>query len=279
MTDPTETPTILQSRQTLRGVDGKSASSVKDALRHIGARRSRITANRGCVVGRDCAAVGTGGFPMHKSRILIVAALVGGLMALPAIVDAQDRAVPRGSAPSGGRPSGGGRGHREGAVGRQPGRAIRQPPGGPVARPGPNRYRGYEYRPYRSGYYYGGYPGFWYAYPYGRSFDFGYGYGYPGYGYAEFGYPGYGYSGYPGYVRAYGGVRIAVPQRDAEVYVDGYYAGVVDDFDGGLQQVNLEPGPHQLEVRAEGFEPVTFDVNVEPGRTITYRIALRQSRP
>ena len=61
--------------------------------------------------------------------------------------------------------------------------------------------------------------------------------------------------------------------------MDGYYAGVVNDFDGALQQVNLEPGPHQIEVRAEGFDPVTFDVNVESGRTITYRSALRPARP
>jgi len=80
-------------------------------------------------------------------------------------------------------------------------------------------------------------------------------------------------------VGAYGGVRISLPQRDAEVYVDGYYSGVVDQFDGAMQQLNLEPGPHQIEVRAAGFEPVTFDVNVEPGRTLTYRSSLREARP
>jgi hypothetical protein len=80
-------------------------------------------------------------------------------------------------------------------------------------------------------------------------------------------------------MRSYGGVRLDLPQRDAEVYVDGYYTGVVDDFDGTFQQINLEPGPHKIEVRAEGFEPVSFDVNVQPGRTITYRAALREARP
>lgn len=214
---------------------------------------------------------------MRKTRTVVLAALVGGMLALPALADAQGRAVPRGPAPSGGRPSGGG-GPRGGEVGRPPGGAVGQPPGRPVDRPGPNRNRGYYYAPYRGGYY-GGYPGFWYAYPYGLSLGVGYEYGNPGYGYWGYGYPGYGYSGYPGYVRAYGGIRIAVPQRDAEVYVDGYYAGIVDDFDGALQQVNLEPGPHQIEVSAEGFDPVTFDVNVEPGWTITYRTALHQARP
>ena len=30
----------------------------------------------------------------------------------------------------------------------------------------------------------------------------------------------------------YGGLRIDLPQRDAEVYVDGYFVGTVDNFDG-----------------------------------------------
>jgi hypothetical protein len=93
--------------------------------------------------------------------------------------------------------------------------------------------------------------------------------------------PGYSY-GYaaPGYFvpvpgRRYGGVRIDLPQRDAQVYVGGYYVGSVDDFDGVFQQLNLEPGPHRIEIRAPGYEPIAFDVRVEPGRTITYRASMR----
>ena len=132
------------------------------------------------------------------------------------------------------------------------------------------------YCPYRPGvslgFYYGS-PWFIGPYSYGPGHYYGYPYGY-GYGDIRCGgaYRGYG-------PRAFGGVRIAVAQRDAEVYVDGYYAGIVDDFDGALQRVDLEPGPHHIEVNADGFEPVAFDVNVEPGQTITYRTALRQSRP
>jgi hypothetical protein len=74
-------------------------------------------------------------------------------------------------------------------------------------------------------------------------------------------------------------VRIDLPQRDAEVYVDGYFVGVVDDFDGVFQQVNLEAGPHRIEVRAPGFETIAFQVNIEPNRTITYRAELRPLQP
>ncbi len=68
-----------------------------------------------------------------------------------------------------------------------------------------------------------------------------------------------------------GGVRLKVNARDAEVYVDGYYAGVVDDFDGLWQQLRLDDGGYRIEIRKPGFETLTFDVRVQPGRTITYR--------
>jgi hypothetical protein len=105
-------------------------------------------------------------------------------------------------------------------------------------------------------------------------------YGYPGYAY---GHPGYGY-GHPGYYapapgRRYGGVRVDLPQRDAQVLVGGYFVGTVDDFDGVFQQLNLEPGPHRIEIRAPEYEPIAFDIRVEPGKTITYRASMRPLLP
>ena len=37
----------------------------------------------------------------------------------------------------------------------------------------------------------------------------------------------------------YGGVRIQGAARDAEVYVDGSFAGVVDNYDGAFQSLDL----------------------------------------
>jgi hypothetical protein len=153
-------------------------------------------------------------------------------------------------------------------------------------------YRQHYYRPYRPGVgfglyfdHYGAYGGYPYGYGY-PAYGYGhpaYGYGYPAYGYGYptygYGYPAYGYSR-PGYVgRPYGGVRIDIPQRDAEVHVDGYYVGTANDFDGVFQHLNLEAGPHRIEIRAPGYEPLSFEVNVEPGRTITYRASMQPSRP
>ena len=118
-------------------------------------------------------------------------------------------------------------------------------------------YRPYHYR-YR--------PGFNLSFYYGRPYYDSW-YGYPPYGYVT---PPSGYL-YPVPGRAYGGVRIQDAPRDAQVFVDGYYMGVVDDFDGVFQHMNLEAGPHHIEIREPGYESVAFDVNVRPGETIAYR--------
>jgi len=165
---------------------------------------------------------------------------------------ATGRAVPRGS--GGGYPGGGG-GH----------------PGGGY----PPYHGGYyrPYYPYYGSYYYYGYP--YGYYPYGWGLSVGFGWGYP-YGYvgAGWGYPygPYGAYAYP-YVSNYGGVKIEGAPKDAAVYADGYYVGTVDDFDGALQRLNLESGPHRIEVtRPDGGPNATVDVNIHPGQTVTFRV-------
>jgi len=107
-------------------------------------------------------------------------------------------------------------------------------------------------------------------------------YGYSAYGYYDpYGYGRYGNSSYGNYgsYGRYGGstvydtgnVRLRIRPRDATVFVDGYYAGLVDDFDGTFQSLRLEQGGHQIEVRMPGFEPLQLDIHVQPNRTITLR--------
>lgn len=104
----------------------------------------------------------------------------------------------------------------------------------------------------------------------------GYRYGSPYYGHV------YGYYGPPavyGTRRYFGDVRLLVRPRHAEVYVDGYYAGVVDDFDGVFQRLTLESGPHEIEIVALGFESQVFDVYVDPARTVDLHGDLYPDRP
>jgi hypothetical protein len=124
------------------------------------------------------------------------------------------------------------------------------------------------------GYYY---PRYYYPYGYG-AFGLGYFYYDPFYWGAAYGYPpyapfrGYGY-GYPT-----GELRLDVAPRNAEVYVDGYYAGRVDDFDGVFQSLDLEEGSYHIEIVEPGFAPLQFDVRIYPGRKITYRGDLARTR-
>ena len=102
-------------------------------------------------------------------------------------------------------------------------------------------------------------------------------YGYNGYGY------GYGpgiyapYGGYPTYPYPHiaGAVRLKIRPRDAQVFVDSHYAGLVNDFDGMFQSLRLEAGGHKIAVRMPGFEDLELDVHVQPGRTITLEEFLR----
>jgi hypothetical protein len=128
------------------------------------------------------------------------------------------------------------------------------------------------YGPYRP-YYYGYRPGLtigFYAglgYPYGYPYYYGNPYYDSGY-YAPYAYPP------PVYGRAqpsmaYGGVRVQGAPHDAQVFVDGYYMGIADDFDGPTQHLNLEAGEHDVEIRTANQTPVGFTVLVQPDQTVT----------
>jgi len=185
----------------------------------------------------------------------------------------------------------------------------RNPVGTAVERTSPlldrNGRRGYYYDPYNSFYYDPYYTG---RYSYWSPFGYGYGLGYFSYDpflFSGFGYPGYyggglgdpyfggygggygyggggGYGGAGGYSSRYGqayrevgSLRLKVRPANAQVYIDGYFVGVVDSYDGAFQRLSVEAGAHKVELRAEGFEPVQFDVMITPGETITYKGELK----
>ena len=155
---------------------------------------------------------------------------------------------------------------------------------------------GLYYDPFWSGYGYGaysGYGGYPYGaygsggYPYGAYGSGGYGYGYPyqnylnnnGSGSSDEAAPPSGSSANPGSLSvqpsAAGHLRLQVEPPTAQVYVDGFYVGTVDDFNGSAQDASLEAGPHRVEIRAPGYETLMFDVKTDANRTVTYRGTLR----
>ena len=73
-------------------------------------------------------------------------------------------------------------------------------------------------------------------------------------------------------------VRLDVSPKDADVYVDGYYAGIVSDFNGVFHHLTLTAGPHAIEMRKTGLETLTLEMYVQPNHTITYRAAMQPAQ-
>ena len=101
-------------------------------------------------------------------------------------------------------------------------------------------------------------------------------YGYYGYGPAYFQYPIY--AGRGRYDNS-GSVRLQISPRQAEVFVDGYFAGTVDDFDGVFQRLNIEPGDHEVQVYLAGYRSFTQRIYLQPGKSFNIKHAMEPLRP
>jgi hypothetical protein len=217
-------------------------------------------------------------------RAVLIPALAAAMLvasAVPAQAQARSRSAPRPATPG---PTPG--------VSRPAAAAPRPVPTPPIYAPGRPGYGygpGYGYYPYRPYYPYYGYPyygccggfgftiGFGFGYPYYGAFGYGYPYGPYGYGYGYPFYPYYGY-GYPLDVLT-ASLRLEVKPRDAEVYVDGYRAGTVDDFDGVLQRLRLRPGEHSLVLYLDGFHKVEQDIYAGQGANQNVKLEMVKLGP
>jgi hypothetical protein len=147
------------------------------------------------------------------------------------------------------------------------------------ARPGDRGYYSTYYPSlyYSTRYYLPGY-GFGLGYLYDPFFYDPYMYG-GGYGGGYGGYYGGGYQGGSGRGAyghgATGSLRLKIKPREAQVYVDGYFVGEVDQFDGLFQRLTIDAGSHHIEIRSQGHQSIEFDVLIAPGETVTYKGELR----
>ena len=65
-----------------------------------------------------------------------------------------------------------------------------------------------------------------------------------------------------------GDVRTQVTPKQAEVYIDGFYAGTAGDFDGVFKRLHLMPGGHAITLYLPGYRTITHDVYVRPDSTV-----------
>ena len=66
-------------------------------------------------------------------------------------------------------------------------------------------------------------------------------------------------------------VRTRVRPVETEIYVNGYYAGVADDFDGVFQRLYLPAGVHEIELYLTGHQSHREVVRLAPGETFELR--------
>ncbi|HEV3139693.1 MAG TPA: PEGA domain-containing protein [Vicinamibacterales bacterium] len=69
-------------------------------------------------------------------------------------------------------------------------------------------------------------------------------------------------------------VRLEVKPKEAEVYVDGYYAGIVDDFNGVFQRLRVPPGEHEITLYLDGYRTTTQKVYLEPDKTFKIKYTM-----
>ena len=109
---------------------------------------------------------------------------------------------------------------------------------------------------------------FWYGVGYAAQWGpYGGPYGYPP-------YPPYG-----AYRRADASLRLDVEPKAAEVYLDGYYAGIVDDFDGVFQRLHAAPGEHELSLYLDGYRGVTQHVYLAADATFKVKYQMEHLAP
>jgi len=69
-------------------------------------------------------------------------------------------------------------------------------------------------------------------------------------------------------------LRIIATPKQAAVYVDGFYAGIVDDFDGSFQSLPLPPGGHEVVLYLEGYRTARWKLYLQPGSSMKLRQAM-----
>ena len=70
---------------------------------------------------------------------------------------------------------------------------------------------------------------------------------------------------------AAGGISFDISPATAAVVIDGTYVGRVSDLGPTTQPMGLKPGRHHIEIRAPGYETVTFDADIVAGQVLPYK--------
>ena len=73
-----------------------------------------------------------------------------------------------------------------------------------------------------------------------------------------------------------GGLSFEITPNTAQLFVDGASVGTVGQFTPTTQPLGLVAGRHRIEVRAPGYQTMSFDVDIIAGQVIPYQGALER---
>lgn len=76
---------------------------------------------------------------------------------------------------------------------------------------------------------------------------------------------------------ARGGLAIEAAPPSAQVFIDGHYAGLAEEFGPGGGAMTLNSGSHRIELRAPDYETLAFSVMIEPNGLVRYRGDMQRS--
>jgi hypothetical protein len=68
-----------------------------------------------------------------------------------------------------------------------------------------------------------------------------------------------------------GGMSFEITPSDAQVFVDGNYAGTAGQFTATTQPLGVPSGRHHVEIRNPGYKTMSFDVDIVAGQVIPYQ--------
>jgi hypothetical protein len=74
-------------------------------------------------------------------------------------------------------------------------------------------------------------------------------------------------------------LRFQVTPQNTEIFLDGFYVGTVDDFDGIFQRLRLVPGEHDIELYLSGYRSVRQKILVQPRATFRVRYTMEPLKP
>jgi hypothetical protein len=73
-----------------------------------------------------------------------------------------------------------------------------------------------------------------------------------------------------------GGLSFEITPSNGELFVDNVHVGTVGEFTSTTQPLGLPAGHHHIEIRAAGYQTISFDVDIIAGQVIPYQGSLER---